>query len=57
MKTNGIEFLRDLIEWANHRPEFLNQEKTVKELINDFTEATSPDPNHYDDHGRSCIGY
>lgn len=41
----------------NSRNEHLNQEKTVKQLISDFMNETNPDPNHYDENGRSCIGY
>ena len=33
---DGIEFLRDLVKAYNCRPEFLNEDKTPTQLINEF---------------------
>lgn len=32
----GIEFLRNLVNWANYRAEFKNENKTPIQLINEF---------------------
>ena len=32
----GIEFLREVLAWANARPEVLNENKTPNQLINEY---------------------
>jgi hypothetical protein len=54
---DGASFLRDVVKFMASRDEKSNQGKTVKQLIDDFMEETSPDPNLYNEHGRSCLGF
>ena len=40
---NGIEFLRDLVDWLNYRPEDQNEEKTPSQLITEYKKALKKD--------------
>ena len=48
---NAAQFIRDLNFWMDSRNEHLNQDKTVKQLINEFITENSIDPNDYDQDG------
>ena len=55
---NAAQFIRDLNFWMDSRNEHLNQDKTVKQLINEFITENSIDPNHYGEDGNvDFLGY
>ncbi|AGO47665.1 hypothetical protein Phi4:1_gp128 [Cellulophaga phage phi4:1] len=37
----GIEFLRNAVQWFNYRDEHLNAEKTPKQLLNEYLEEVN----------------
>lgn len=43
----GANYLRDVVEWLNSRPETMNDNKTHQELLKEFANETNPDPNWY----------
>jgi hypothetical protein len=53
----GANFLRDVVEFLNSRNETRNDDKTVNDLIHDFINETTPDPNHYADNGEDFMGF
>jgi hypothetical protein len=38
---DGIEFLRDLVKAYDYRPEFLNEDKTPTQLINEYLKVVN----------------
>ena len=55
-EKNGAGFLRDVVKWMDNRKETFNENKTAKQLLNEFCFNTLPDPNHYSDTGNDFIG-